>query len=520
MWNKEYDVHFDFLLQLLDANLADALSDSEECDLGSLDRLERGSTDTLANGCRADSEAAKRLAKRLFHLEGFKRCDVARHLGKNNEFSQLVASEYLSYFDFSGLSLDRALRNFLKAFPLMGETQERERVLVHFSRRFCHCNPQTLTSEDGAHTLTCALMLLNTDLHGHVNIGKKMSCQQFISNLDGLNNGKDFPKDLLKVLYNSIKNEKLEWAVEEEELRKSLSELVEEQCEGGSKRVARVMDGSNPFIAIPILLNAVTYKHGVLTRKSHADMDGKRTPRGRRGWKKFYAVLKGMILYLQKDEYKPDTDISEVDLKNAVRIHHALATCATDYSKRANVLKLKTSDWRVYLLQAPSEEEMMSWIFRINLVAALFSAPAFPAAIGSMKKFCRPILPSSSTRLNQEEQLLSHESKLKQMSLELEEHRKNPPSADPKTREWEEYRLKEHYLSYEKTRYETYISLLQAKIRAETDDLEKIEASVMGGLIAEAGLAGRECHLRKTRSSPSISQAHSGVNGKAPGQRS
>ncbi|XP_069568243.1 PH and SEC7 domain-containing protein 2 isoform X2 [Brachyistius frenatus] len=507
-----------------DANLTDVLSDSEECDLGSLERLERGSTDTLANGCRADCEAAKRLAKRLYHLEGFKRCDVARHLGKNNEFSQLVASEYLSFFDFSDLSLDRALRNFLKAFPLMGETQERERVLVHFSRRFCHCNPQTPTSEDGAHTLTCALMLLNTDLHGH-NIGKKMSCQQFISNLDGLNNGKDFPKDLLKVLYNSIKNEKLEWAVEEEELRKSLSELVEEQCEGGSKRVARVTDGSNPFIAIPILLNAVTYKHGVLNRKSHADMDGKRTPRGRRGWKKFYAVLKGMILYLQKDEYKPDADISEVDLKNAVRIHHALATRATDYSKRANVLKLKTSDWRVFLLQAPSEEEMMSWIFRINLVAALFSAPAFPAAIGSMKKFCRPILPSSSTRLKQEEQLLSHESKLKQMSLELEEHRKNVPSADPKSREWEEFRLKEHYLTYEKTRYETYISLLQAKIRAETDDLEKIEASVMAGLMMEGGLAGRECHLRKTQSSPSISQAHGGLNGRAagctvPGQRS
>ncbi|XP_067104060.1 PH and SEC7 domain-containing protein 2 isoform X1 [Osmerus mordax] len=518
-----------------DANLTDVLSDSES-DLGSLETLEHGSTDTLANGCRADCDAAKRLAKRLFYLEGFKRCDVARHLGKNNDFSQQVASEYLSFFDFSGLSLDRALRNFLKAFPLMGETQERERVLVHFSKRFCHCNQQTLTSEgkgrcqgddeddgedydDGAHTLTCALMLLNTDLHGH-NIGKKMSCQQFISNLDGLNEGKDFPKDLLKVLYNSIKNEKLEWAVEEEELRKSLSELVEEQCEGGSKRVARVTDGNNPFIAIPILLNAVTYKHGVLTRKSHADMDGKRTPRGRRGWKKFYAVLKGMILYLQKDEYKPDADLSEVDLKNAVRIHHALATPASDYSKRANVLKLKTSDWRVFLLQAPSEEEMMSWIFRINLVAALFSAPAFPAAIGSMKKFCRPLLPCSSTRLSQEEQLQSHESKLKQMGAEVEEHKRNPPS--PKSREWEESRLKEHYLTYEKSRYETYISLLQAKQRAETDDLEKIEASVMGGL-AE-GRGGREGYLRKTQSSPSISQAH-GLNGRAagrttPGQRS
>lgn len=51
--------------------------------------------------------------------------------------------------------------------------------------------------------------------------------------------------------------------------------------------------------------------------------------------------------------------------------------------------------------------------------------------------------------LVQEEQLLSHESKLKQMSLELEEHRKNSPSDDPKSREWEEFRLKEHYLTYE-----------------------------------------------------------------------
>lgn len=54
-----------------------------------------------------------------------------------------------------------------------------------------------------------------------------------------------------------------------------------------------------------------------------------------------------------QDEYKPDKDLSEVDLKNAIRVHHAMATRACDYSKRPNVLKLKTSDWRVFLLQAP-----------------------------------------------------------------------------------------------------------------------------------------------------------------------
>ncbi|XP_041121977.1 PH and SEC7 domain-containing protein 2-like isoform X2 [Polyodon spathula] len=398
-----------------DANLKDVLSDSdsemgsveqleqgsvEQLEQGSVEHLEQGSTDTLANGCKADTDAARRLAKRLYHLQGFKRCDVARHLGKNNEFSKLVAEEYVGFFDFTGLSLDRALRMFLKAFPLMGETQERERVLIHFSQRYCQCNAEGVTSEDGVHTLTCALMLLNTDLHGH-NIGKKMSCQQFITNLDSLNEGNDFPKDLLKILYNSIKNEKLEWAMDEEELGKSLSELVDDKSDSGVKKVTRIVYSSNPFLHIPLASNAATYKHGVLTRKSHADMDGKRTPRGRRGWKKFYAVLKGTILYLQKDEYKPDKDLSEVDLKNAIRIHHALATKATDYSKRPNVLKLKTADWRVFLFQAPSEEEMLSWILRINLVAALFSAPAFPAAIGSKKKFCRPLLPSSTTKLSQ-----------------------------------------------------------------------------------------------------------------------
>lgn len=49
----------------------------------------------------------------------------------------------------------------------------------------------------------------------------------------------------------------------------------------------------------------------------------------------------------------------------------------------------------------------------------------------------------------QEDQLQSHEGKLKQMSVEVEEHRKNPPSPSPKSREWEEYRIKEHYLIYE-----------------------------------------------------------------------
>uniref|UniRef100_A0A8C1MYH3 Pleckstrin and Sec7 domain containing 3, like n=1 Tax=Cyprinus carpio TaxID=7962 RepID=A0A8C1MYH3_CYPCA len=405
-------------------------------------------TDVLHNGSRSDQEAARRLARRLFHLEGFQRSDVAKHLGKNNDFSKMVAEEYLKFFEFTDMTLDQSLRCFLKAFSLMGETQERERVLIHFSNRYYQCNPTVITAQDGVHCLTCALMLLNTDLHGP-NIGKKMTCQEFINNLDGLNGGQDFPRELLKLLYNSIKNEKLEWAVDGDELKKSLSELADKNHHSHTKSISRISSSSNPFLDIAHDPNAAVYKTGFLARKIHADMDGKKTPRGKRGWKTFYAVLKGMILYLQKDEYKPEKALSEDDLKNAISVHHALAIKAMDYEKKPNVLKLKTADWRVFLFQAQSPEEMESWIRIINSVAAMFSAPSFPAAIGSQKKFSRPLLPATTTRMSQEEQLKSHEAKLRHVSTELAEHRSYPPDKKVKAKEIDEYRLKEHYLEFE-----------------------------------------------------------------------
>lgn len=62
-------------------------------------------------------------------------------------------------------------------------------------------------------------------------------------------------------------------------------------------------------------------------------------------------------------------------------------------------------------------------------------------------------------------------------------------------------------VSVQKSRYETYINLLQAKLRVGSDDLDKIEASVFS-------VDSRDSHMRKTQSSPSISHAQ-GLNGRA-----
>ncbi|XP_064355805.1 PH and SEC7 domain-containing protein 3-like isoform X2 [Dromaius novaehollandiae] len=257
-------------------------------------------------------------------------------------------------------------------------------------------------------------------------------------------NSSEFSAKESKALYNSTKNEKLEWAVDEEEKKIfHLDGTDKKDNESYPKAVRQIVLDS------PHDPNAAVYKMGFLSRKIHADMDGKKTPRGKRGWKTFYAVLKGTVLYLQKDECRPEKALSAEDLKNAVSVHHALAYKATDYEKRPNVLKLKTADWRVLLFQAQSQEEMQTWINKINCVAAVFSAPPFPAAIGSQKKFSRPLLPATTTKLSQDEQLESHKARLKQIFTELAEHRSYPPDKKLRGKEVDDYKLKDHYLEFE-----------------------------------------------------------------------
>ena len=50
--------------------------------------------------------------------------------------------------------------------PVLARLQERERVLLHFSKHYLQCHPRLegdlYNSQDAVHTLTCAIMLLNS----------------------------------------------------------------------------------------------------------------------------------------------------------------------------------------------------------------------------------------------------------------------------------------------------------------------------------------------------------------------
>ncbi|XP_056017644.1 PH and SEC7 domain-containing protein-like isoform X3 [Ostrea edulis] len=426
-----------------------------------------------------DQPSANRLAKRLFLMDGFKKSDVARHLSKKNEFSSLVAEEYLKYFNFYGDTLDKALRRFLSHFSLIGETQERERVLDHFSRRFIECNAGSFNSVDACHTLTCAIMLLNTDLHGQ-GIRKKMTCSEFIENLAELNDGENFDKEVLKSIYHAIKTEQIEWAVDEDGGEDDTSQGEEKLSPSDQPTIVL----HNPYLDIPDPNQATEYKSGYIMRKCCKEPDSKRTPLGKRAWKVYYSSLKDMVLYLYKDQHSKGQVVEGT--QNAIRIHHGLASKASDYVKKQHVFRLETADWAEYLIQTSDSNELQAWIDTINFVAASFSAPALPSAVGSQKKFQRPLLPASYTKLNLREQLESHDNKAHEMERDLHEHRQYPPEKGSKARVIQDYIERENYLEHELKRYKTYVYLLKAHMAAYPE----LEPSLVETVIGEVDESG------------------------------
>lgn len=262
---------------------------------------------------------------------------------------------------------------------------------------------------------------------------------------------------------------------------------------------------ANPFLDVPHDKKAVVVKQGFLQRKLHADIDGKRTPWGKRGWKTFDGVLKGMVLYLQKDDYRRDSHTNE----EVVSMHHSLAEPAADYTKKPHVFRLQTADWRVFLLQAASKVEMNSWISRINLVSALHSSPPFPAAVGSQRKFCRPILPASQSAQTLERQLQSHARMLESFKADLEYQEQNAPEGrKAKSRDLEEHRVRAEYLQHEICRYETYIRVLEAwRSINKTGELNPADLNLFDKAVCADSLGEEEDEegmLKKSHSSPSL----------------
>ncbi|CAE6457761.1 unnamed protein product [Rhizoctonia solani] len=107
---------------------------------------------------------------------------IAEWLGGTAAINKITLRYYMDYFDFSGMRLDAAFRHLCTKLYLKAETQQVDRILEEFSRRFWDCNRGSVyASPSIVHAIAYSLLLLNTDLH-IAELHSHMSKNQFVRN--------------------------------------------------------------------------------------------------------------------------------------------------------------------------------------------------------------------------------------------------------------------------------------------------------------------------------------------------
>nr|CDJ96483.1 SEC7 and Pleckstrin homology domain containing protein [Haemonchus contortus] len=418
-----------------------------------------------------EEREAAREAARLFRLEGCTKADVAERLNDRSEFSAMVTTKYLELFVFTSLRIDAALRDFLSRVELRGDSAERERLLRFFSARYHQSDPSLFKSVDEVHTLTCALLLLNSDLHGE-NLGKKMSIRDFINNIG--HTGVQYKRDLLKALYNSIKEKEIVHASKFEKPAKRSSS--KRSCV--SRQLLLEVDPESQ----------VEYKCGYIMRKCVYDADGAKTPFGRRGWREWYARLRGLALYLGRDDSDKKRSRYEM-FNNAILLHHAFAEPAPDYKKKQYIFRLRTADLGEFLFQTTSVAEVEDWVNQINFVCARFSSRALPPPACSNGTFSRIRLPKLPSSAPLAQQLKAHESAACELREQLARVRQEAPPLKARGRPVEEFFFKERYLTQEIQRYDTYCQLLRSRLPGGGCELGGAPSDSTSGVHSKSDIA-------------------------------
>ncbi|EGX92475.1 SEC7-like protein [Cordyceps militaris CM01] len=123
-------------------------------------------------------------AKKIYDgLEDFIRKDkAAAWMGEEGPIRKRTLQAYMELYSFTDQTILTALRSICARLILRAETQQVDRILVAFSKRWCDCNPNHgFRATDIIHTICYSIMLLNTDLHV-AEIESKMTRSQFVKN--------------------------------------------------------------------------------------------------------------------------------------------------------------------------------------------------------------------------------------------------------------------------------------------------------------------------------------------------
>ncbi|XP_025416459.1 Golgi-specific brefeldin A-resistance guanine nucleotide exchange factor 1 isoform X2 [Sipha flava] len=130
---------------------------------------------------------------------------IGEYISNRNNID--VLNSFISSFDLNGTRIDEALRMYLEAFRLPGESPLISFVLEPFTEYWHTCNGNPFANAECAFLLAYAIIMLNVDQHNQNvrRIDQPMTPDAFKRNLKKLNGGEDFDQAMLEEIYKDIK---------------------------------------------------------------------------------------------------------------------------------------------------------------------------------------------------------------------------------------------------------------------------------------------------------------------------
>ncbi|XP_065065541.1 cytohesin-1-like [Rhopilema esculentum] len=146
------------------------------------------------------------VAQFLYKEEGLNKVKKGEYLGEKDDFNISVLKNYVWLHDFKDKHLVAALRDYLWKFRLPGEAQKIDRMMEAFAEHYCRQNNTAFKMPDTCYVLSFSIIMLNTNLH-NPSVKDKQSLDGFINMNRGINDGGDLAPEMLKELYESIRDE-------------------------------------------------------------------------------------------------------------------------------------------------------------------------------------------------------------------------------------------------------------------------------------------------------------------------
>ena len=143
------------------------------------------------------------LAKQIRLINGVNKRKLGEWLAKPG--NEDICRAFIQDLDFRNKRIDDALRLMLATFRLPGESQEINRVMEAFAPVLYEQSPGDFASVDSAYIMAYSVIMLNTDQHNPQYKGRRMTEEDFVKNNRGNNDGRDYDREFLCNVYQSVR---------------------------------------------------------------------------------------------------------------------------------------------------------------------------------------------------------------------------------------------------------------------------------------------------------------------------